>query len=1061
MKPIKLIISAFGPYAGAMPPIQFDQFDEKGLFLITGDTGAGKTTIFDAICFALYGETSGSYRDTRNLRSEYAMEEHVDTYVDFYFSHQGKNYHVYRNPEYVRPTKRGTGMTTEKENAILYCDSTSLAEGIKAVNKAVNELLHIDVTQFKQIAMIAQGEFRELLNAKTDDRTKILRKIFMTDGYKNIEIKLKDRMDASGRNQKDVERSVIQYFEDVTVGEDSTLAEELSLLQERADRSSSAWNLDEILNLISQIIEEDRKRQSASEEILKSEKEKLDKKTKEVAIVETNNKFVRRFADLTEQKKILDTGQDDMIARSAFLQRKKDATYFVNPIYQNWVSKKRSIMEAEKKIADKERERVRSEETRKQTGETLKSVLKKEADAENGKQIVRQITDDEGKYTHRDHLLEEISKLKEEAGCFPKRQEELGQKEGELNDKINSLNGLIAELKDSPVKLAEGESFEKEVKKLEKDINNIIDTDIPEFQKKQVEAGKKRKDFEEVRGNYVAARDRKQQAEIMLENCRAGILAAKLKEDSPCPVCGSVHHPQPAVLPEKSITEEECKELSKKTEEVETEKNKILAEAEKANASAKALERQLTENIKRCLCHDLIQFPTDGQSLEELITVIIQVQSDIAQKIIENADQIRGFELSCRKLKKAQEELETALGKESTELRDKKDDFIKAWHENEKSLAEKEASLSSLKALPYESLEQAKTVRFEYEKKIKEITEVIETARKNKEDAEVELAGIHSAIRELKASLDRIKEEEVKLHSEFESRLKEKQFSNEEEFLSCIASEEEILKEEQEIRNYYEKVKSISDQLQQAEADASGKTMIDLEVVQSALNEQNSKVETLQRDCSQISSRLFENIRKQDQIVGLRNNLEKYRTENSMTSRLYQLVKGTTGKGKITLEQYIQAAGFDNIIMAANRRLLPMSDGQYELYRQEKSLGKQSSTFLDLEVLDNFTGRRRPVGNLSGGESFKASLSLALGLSDTVSSHLGGIQMEALFVDEGFGSLDRKSIENAMDILLNLSGTGKLIGIISHREELKESIPQQIKIEKLKTGSRITADLGV
>ena len=172
-------------------------------------------------------------------------------------------------------------------------------------------------------------------------------------------------------------------------------------------------------------------------------------------------------------------------------------------------------------------------------------------------------------------------------------------------------------------------------------------------------------------------------------------------------------------------------------------------------------------------------------------------------------------------------------------------------------------------------------------------------------------------------------------------------------------------------------------------------------------------------------------------------------------------MRGTTGNGKITLEQYIQAAGFDGIIAAANRRLLPMSDGQFELFRREDSIGKRSSTFLELEVLDNYTGHRRPVGNLSGGESFKASLSLALGLSDTVSSNLGGIQMDALFIDEGFGTLDKKSIEGAMDILINLSGANKLVGIISHREELIENISQQIRVKKLKDGSHINVELGI
>ena len=179
-------------------------------------------------------------------------------------------------------------------------------------------------------------------------------------------------------------------------------------------------------------------------------------------------------------------------------------------------------------------------------------------------------------------------------------------------------------------------------------------------------------------------------------------------------------------------------------------------------------------------------------------------------------------------------------------------------------------------------------------------------------------------------------------------------------------------------------------------------------------------------------------------------------------TRLYNLVKGKLlGKPKVTLEQFIQAHGFEQIVKAANRRLKPMSDNQYELFRKEEATENRGSTFLDLEVLDNFTGRRRPVGSLSGGESFKASLSLALGLSDTISSNRGGIQMEALFIDEGFGTLDRKSIDNAMEILMQLSGHKKLVGIISHREELMDNIPQQIQVVKTKDGSTLSIETGL
>ncbi len=304
-------------------------------------------------------------------------------------------------------------------------------------------------------------------------------------------------------------------------------------------------------------------------------------------------------------------------------------------------------------------------------------------------------------------------------------------------------------------------------------------------------------------------------------------------------------------------------------------------------------------------------------------------------------------------------------------------------------------------------------------------------------------------------------EEEKRLSEILDRRLAGESFGSREEMLSCVVPEAALEAKDRELQDYDQKAATNKAGLEQAVKEAEGKVRIDLDMLQKENEKRSLEVREIRNKAENIRFRKESNSEKLEGMKSQKEPLENARREYAVCERLYNLVKGTTGNGKITLEQYIQAAGFDGIIKAANRRLLPMSENQYELYRQEDSLGKRVNTFLDLEVLDNYTGRRRPVGNLSGGESFKASLSLALGLSDTVSSKLGGIQMDALFVDEGFGTLDRKSIESAMDILLHLSGSNKLVGVISHREELIENIPQQIRVSKKKEGSGISIETGV
>lgn len=441
--------------------------------------------------------------------------------------------------------------------------------------------------------------------------------------------------------------------------------------------------------------------------------------------------------------------------------------------------------------------------------------------------------------------------------------------------------------------------------------------------------------------------------------------------------------------------------------------------------------------------------------------MIVLEKAKIEELIFAKKQERSTVQTECDALEKAQNDRKEAEKTDKPELENKRTEHTRNESETENKLTRAQAMLDSIGELPYESAEAAQNVRDEVIRESESISETFKTAQKSHTDAVEKLAGTRSALNELHEALKKSMMDEENLRETLNSVLREKGFTGEKEFLFSVATAEELTASEQVLNQYRENVSNNEVLLEKARGDAEGKVLVDIDAVQAERDEQGEIVERLREKKNAVSSRLRINEKKRYSIQSLRADLERFQMEYTLVKRLYELVKGISRNGKITLEQYIQASGFDGIIRAANRRLLPMSGGQYELYRQESSVGKQSSNFLDLEVLNNFSGRRKPAGNLSGGESFMASLSLALGLSDLVSSGHGGIKMEALFVDEGFGTLDRSHIESAMETLRTLSGAGKLVGIISHREELKESIPQQIKITKSGSGSSISIDLGI
>ena len=933
MKPIKLIISAIGPYADEPLEIDFSQFSGKGLFLISGDTGAGKTTIFDAICFALYGETSGHYRDTKNLRSQYAAPG-TKSYVDFYFTHQGEEYRIYRQPGYLRAKQRGEGLIEEKEKAVFYCGAETPQEGKTQVDRRIKELLSISFEQFKQIAMIAQGEFWELLNASTQERTEILRTIFMTERYQRLEQKLRERRNAGLNEKKRLENSVVQYFNEAAAGPKSQLAEDLQKLQEQTAASGGAWDLAAMLDLLAALLAEDEAENTLVQADLQAANQLLDERKKALIEAQTNNRLLTRLAEHQERQRQLAAQGPTMEGQAQLLQRQKAARREVQPVFQRW----------------------------------------QEAQAQAAKT----------------------------AAAIERQSQALAQAEAALQRTAAVLRP--EQLQQAPVQLAKSQQQQKEWERVAGE-NRLLHQVIKAYNQDVEEWRKKQQNFEAARDRYNQLDGEYKQQEQILENCRAGILAQTLAEGQPCPVCGSTNHPRPAQLPAEAVTEADLKQSKAALERARQAKDDLLKEVENAKGGLQTQGEQLKQQVLKALAEAGQPQIEETAKGEVLTAQLQQAAQDIDGKI--------------------------------------KDEKRKQRELGQKCLAYIEATLPQNAARPG-SVKQA----------IELAQQAAAEVQRLQSTAAGSLETLRQSLREQQTGVEACQ-------AEFTAVLQEKGFADEAQFKSLLATEEEISQTEETLNQYHQAVQTNKEQLAQATEDAKGRVLVDEAALQQQVQAQAQLAADLQTESNLLQTRLTQNGRLQQNIAAQKEPLAAACQESQLCSQLYNLISGNISeKNKITLEQYIQAAGFDNIIAAANRRLLPMSDGQFELFRVQEAGNKRSKASLDLEVQDNFTGQRRPVGNLSGGESFKASLSLALGLSDTVSGDLGGVQMDVLFVDEGFGTLDRKSIENALDILLSLSGANKLVGIISHREELVENIPQQIRVRKSKNGSSIEIDTG-
>ena len=1044
MKPTKLVMQAFGTYA-EQTEIDFTQFEEKGLFLICGDTGAGKTTIFDAISYALYGEASGSYRDTKNLKSEY-VDKKVESFVDFYFTHQGKDYHVCRKPSFKYTNRNGKPDEQAEKVTFYQPDGTTLegaknVDGTKEKPGAIPQLLNMDAGQFMQVAMIAQGEFWKLLNAKTNERTEILRTIFQTDAYKKLELKLKNRMDVSFAARKEREQSISQSFREVKVepaeiseGISGILAEDLAEdseeqprsvvqricdLQEKLQDSKAVWNIEEMLTLLQAVIGEDTEKAKQKETVLAQAEEELQKLQGTLVSAKDNNAILERYARTKEEQEVLESQKGLFEERRIQLDRTKQATYKVKPEYDAWSAKEHEWERTKQLITDGAQTLADCQTRAGMADAKVKETEALRPEAEQCQKIVDKVREEEPRYKEREMLQHELGQIQLQLATQEQQEAALVTAEQMLQKRIGELQEQQAVRKEEPQQLAQAQAAHDKLLDSQKKTESIAKNLIPAWRRKQQELEEAQREYRKNQDAYESAKEAFTHADRLYRANLVGILASDLAEGDPCPVCGATHHEKLATLVEASVTAEQCKELKAVEEKKLDAFNQATASASSLRAVVQAKELQLKEQIRGCMTPAFIG---GVEALEELLVIFERQRAKLVDAVAQSREQMDTLQQNCEKLREVEAMLARAQGTEMARLAEQRKSLVEERQSLIAKQAASQATLAALQTLSYPDWEAAMQAGNHALARVTEIQTALDTAAKEKKSADEAVARVQASIATQKQALEQQKSDAQMLKQRLNEKLTACQFASVEEMQAQVATDAEIHAEETKLADYDKKVTEVAARLSQLEQeqDARHRTLVDLEQLQQEHTSKRVQVETLRTALQAITFRIQNNCEKQQNIRAQQVAYEKAKKENDTSYRLYTLVSGQTRNGKITFEQYIQAAGFDSILQAANRHLLPMSDNQFQLYRQTNAVGKQTNTFLDLEVLDISTGKRRPVGNLSGGESFKASLSLALGLSDTIAENRGGIQMDALFVDEGFGTLDSKSLEETKDAVSRL-----------------------------------------
>lgn len=1049
MKPTKLTLSAFGPFSDLVE-LDLTQLDGQGLFLITGDTGAGKTTLFDAICFALYGEVSGPYRPVEHLRSDFAAPD-AQTFVQLEFVHRGKPYTLKRNPAYERPKLRGSGTVKEKPDALLTRPGEPPVQGVRQVNAAVRELLGIDCPQFKQVGMIAQGEFMKLLNASTDEREGILRQVFATQKYQDLTHALQV---AAGDAKKACETQnllMLERFRQVDCPETSAQKEGIVNLK----RAENPGLLSQMQAALTALLEEDLAELARLEPALERAKQDLERATRLEEQAKTAEGTRQRLeAERTELTQLQDKAPEMQQREEAF-RRSEAALKQVKPLADRADGAAAAEAKANRELQALAPRLEQAQQNEAAALARLEQAKATQPEVEDLKQSLTLLEKQLPLYHQHQEAAKALAALEEQAKTAEADLNDAKQAAETSEQALGQTRRELDELKEVPLQLEQIRNRYKDLTGVKNALANwraaaeAEQTAAAALHDAQEIYMKKQKAFQQAEAHAAGLRRR-------LDDCRAGLLARDLSEGVPCPVCGAVHHPAPAALPDEPVTEADLKAAEDAREAARGEKDQAMKESGSSSAAYNAAQEHTARQWKLLAEHWQEQalippLPPEGPAPEPA-----QLDKALANALADckaEGRQLRAQDDRRKKLEKLLPDQEEAARAEA-EKRDNLRDVLAKLAADTASAKTRVGQLAQ--GLDWPSEQAALNQKAEWEGRHKALLKEQTAAQTAYDDVQRELNSL-TAEKAKKSAVLKEKAAQTRASArELEEILRKMAFADRGAYEAALCTEEELRSEREALDQHKHDLQTAEAAVTALEKEAASQPQPAAPLPQ--LEEQrlaaDRTVNELNKTNNTVSARQTANQAIADALNRIAKESEQARHKADLLTHLYNTVKGKqAGKVNLSFEAYIQAYYFERVVEAANRRFEAMSEGRYLLRRRDDSVSISGKNALVLDVLDHYTGKLRPVSSLSGGESFKAALCLALGLSDVIQAGSGGVEIDALFVDEGFGTLDEASLNKALEVLLGLAGPGKMVGVISHVPELKDRITRQIVLKKGALGS--------